>query len=91
MTSETWAKITARKDHKQKINQCQDQQDKEIFRKQYWEAYRQVKKNVRKDKRLFIHQLTEEDEAAARQCNMKRLYEITRSMSGKITNSQTNH
>ena len=86
MTPETWAKIATRKDLKQKINQCQDQQEKEDLRVQYWETNRQVKKSAREDKRRFIHQLTEEGETAARQHNMKRLYEITRSLSGKNTN-----
>jgi hypothetical protein len=33
--------------------------------------------------RRFIHELTEEAETAAGQHNMKRLYEITRTLSGK--------
>jgi len=86
LTPETWAKIEGRRELKQKINQCQDQQEKEELRAQYWEANRQVKKGAREDKRRFIHDMTEEAETAARQGNMKRLYEITRTMSGKNFN-----
>ena len=44
---------------------------------------RQVKKSTRADKRSFIHDLTEEAETAAGRREMKRLYEITRTLSGK--------
>ncbi|PVD36306.1 hypothetical protein C0Q70_03285 [Pomacea canaliculata] len=60
MTPETWAKIKSRKGLKQKLNQCQDQQEKEGPRAEYWEANRQVKSSVRKDNRCFAHELTEE-------------------------------
>ena len=44
---------------------------------------RQVKKSTRRDKRSFIHDLTEEAETAAGKRGMTRLYEITRTLSGK--------
>ena len=44
---------------------------------------RQVKKGTRVDKRSFIHDLTEEAETAAGKRDKKRLYEITRTLSGK--------
>ncbi|PVD19665.1 hypothetical protein C0Q70_20155 [Pomacea canaliculata] len=75
MTQETWAKIESRKGLKQKLKQCQDQQEKEGLRAKYWEANRQVKRSAREDKRRFTHELTEEAETAATQGNMKRLYE----------------
>ncbi|PVD26786.1 hypothetical protein C0Q70_14464 [Pomacea canaliculata] len=87
MTQETWAKIELRKGLKQKLNQCQDQQEKEGLRAKYWEANRQVKRSAREDKRRFTHELTEEAETAATQGNMKRLYEIIRTLSGKSVNS----
>ena len=86
LTPETWDKIEQRKELKQKINQCQDPQEKEDLRAKYVEANRQVKRSARGDKRRFIHDMTEEAEMAAKQNNMKRLYEITRTLSGKNAN-----
>jgi hypothetical protein len=83
MTQETWEKIERRRELKQKINRCQDQQEKTDLRAQYWEANREVKRDARNDKREFVHGLTEEAETAVNQNNMKRLYEITRALSGK--------
>ena len=45
-----------------------------------------MKKSARKDKRSHIEELTSEAETAAGQRNMKRLYEITRALSGKNNN-----
>ena len=45
-----------------------------------------MKRSARKDKRSYIEELTSEAETAAGQRNMKRLYEITRALSGKNNN-----
>ena len=58
-------------------------QQKQDLQAQYWELNRQVKKSTRADKMSFIHDLTEEAETAAGRRDMKRLYEITRTLSGK--------
>ncbi|PVD22580.1 hypothetical protein C0Q70_18397 [Pomacea canaliculata] len=89
MTPEIWAKIESRKGLQQKLNQCQDQLRKEDLRAEYWEANGQVQSSVREDKRRFIHELTEEAETAARQGNMKRLYEITKTLSGRNINQKS--
>ena len=86
LTTETWALITERKQLKDQVNQAQEHEEKQELQTLYWEKNRQVKKNARKDKRNFIEGLTQEAETAAGQRNMKRLYEITRTLSGK--NSQ---
>ena len=86
MTKGTWEKIEKRRDLKQETNRCCDQQQKEDLKAQYWEINREVKKSARQDKRQFIHNLTEEAEIAAKQNNMKRVYEITRALSGKSFN-----
>ena len=44
---------------------------------------RQVKKSTRADKTSFVHDLTEEAETAAGKRDMERVYEITRTLSGK--------
>ena len=68
---------------KNAINQTQDQQQKQDLLAQYWETNKQVKNSVRQDKRNFSNELTEEAETAAGKRDMKRLYEITRLLSGK--------
>ena len=56
---------------------------RENINTEYWATNRRVKRSARDDKRKFIHDMTEEAEVAARQNNMKRVYEITRTLSGK--------
>ncbi|XP_065941348.1 craniofacial development protein 2-like [Magallana gigas] len=89
MTAETWEIVKIRKELKQKINQCKDAQQKKGLKKEYRKANKQVKKNARKDRRQFVHDMTEETETSARQNNMKRLYEISRTLSGKNVNTNT--
>nr|KAG5686685.1 hypothetical protein BaRGS_013584 [Batillaria attramentaria] len=86
LTSDTWDLITERKRLKDLINHTDDQDDKRDLQAQYWDVNRQVKRSARNDKRNFINDLTEEAETAAGQRNMKRLYEITRTLSGKNNN-----
>ena len=86
ITSDTWTLITERKHLKDQINHMQDQDEKHELQAQYWEKNRQVKRSARQDKRNYIEELTAEAETAAGQRNMKRLYEITRSLSGKNSN-----
>jgi len=83
LTTETWALITERKQLKDQINQTQNQEKKQELQACYWDKNRAVKRNARRDKRKFIEELTQEAETAAGQRNMKRLYEITRTLSGK--------
>nr|KAG5702316.1 hypothetical protein BaRGS_002983 [Batillaria attramentaria] len=86
LTSDTWDLITERKRLKDLINHTDDQDDNRDLQAQYWDVNRQVKRSARNDKRNFINDLTEEAETAAGQRNMKRLYEITRTLSGKNNN-----
>nr|KAG5699547.1 hypothetical protein BaRGS_033743 [Batillaria attramentaria] len=86
LTSDTWDLITERKRLKDLINHTDDQDHKRDLQAQYWDVNRQVKRSARNDKRNFINGLAEEAETAAGQRNMKRLYEITRTLSGKNNN-----
>lgn len=56
------------------------------LKKEYREANTQVKKNARKDKRQFVHDMTKRQR---QQNNMKKLYEISRTLSGKNVNTNT--
>ena len=86
LTTDTWTLITERKHLKDLINHTQDQTVKQELQAQYWAVNRQVKRSARRDKRTYIDELAAEAENAAGQRNMKRLYEITRKLSGKNTN-----
>ena len=86
ISSETWTLIKDRRQLKDQINQTQDIAERQELQAHYWEMNRQVKRSARKDKRTYIEELTAEAENAAGQRNMKRLYEITRTLSGKNSN-----
>ena len=86
LTTETWTLIADRGYLKGQINQTSDNDEKRDLQARYWEVNRKVKKSARKDKRKFVEELTNEAETAAGQRNMKRLYEITRTLSGKSSN-----
>ncbi len=86
ITTKTWELIEQRKLLKELINQAKSQEERQELQVRYWELNRQVKRSVRKDKRNFIEDLTTEAEIAAGQRNMKRLYEITKTLSGKTIN-----
>jgi hypothetical protein len=71
---------------KDKINQLQDQAEKQELQTHYCETNHQVRRSARKDKRIYIKELTEEAKNAAGQRNIKGLYEITMTLSGKNSN-----
>ena len=74
---------------KENINRARTRLQKERAHAEYTEANKDVKKRVRKDKRMFIDDLAKEAEAAARQHNMKTLYDTTKQLSRKF--KATNH
>ncbi|RUS88701.1 hypothetical protein EGW08_003516 [Elysia chlorotica] len=83
ISPDSWNLIKERKEAKQKINHTQDQARKEELQGQYRELNQKVKRSTKQDKKNFIHELTEEAETAAGKGDMKRLYNITRTLSGK--------
>ncbi|KAK6987320.1 hypothetical protein BgiMline_017010 [Biomphalaria glabrata] len=87
LSAETWAKIQERKELKEKINQCQNEEQKANLRTQYGAVNKSVRKNARDDKKRFLHEMTVDAEKAAEQRDMKRLYDITRTLAGRNTNT----
>jgi hypothetical protein len=81
LKADTWDLIIEQKHLKNLINNANDKEHRWELQAQYWDVNRQVKRNAGGDKRRFIHDLTEEAETATGQQNMKRLYEITRTLS----------
>ena len=57
------------------LNNSKTRSAKQIASKAYTEANKEVKSNARKDKWVFVDKLTEEAEEAARQNNIKALYD----------------
>ena len=68
---------------KVEINNCAEQAKKNNLTSRYWQLDKDVKKSAKKDKKALFGTLATEAESAAGQRNMKRLYDITRTMSGK--------
>ena len=83
LSAETWNLITQRKRLKVDINSCSGQAKKSNLTSRYWQLNKDVRKSAKKDKKAFLDTLATEVESAAGQRNMKRLYDITRAMSGK--------
>ncbi|XP_065261983.1 uncharacterized protein LOC135879876 [Emys orbicularis] len=85
ITAETLTKIEDRKKKKAVVNNSRTRAAKAKAQKEYAEAHRVVKKNIRKDKRDYVDGLAAEAEQAAYNGNMKQLYDITKRLSGKFS------
>ncbi|XP_078357262.1 uncharacterized protein LOC144642146 [Oculina patagonica] len=83
LSNETWSLTLQRKGVKEEMNGCKEQARQRDLTSRYWKLNKDVRKSARKDKKEFFNALATEAETAAGQRNMKRLYEITRAMSGK--------
>jgi len=77
ITAETWGRIQLRKE-KQISNKQQAQED-------HAKTNREVKKNVKMDKRNYINGLAKEAEQAADSGNTRQLYDTTRTLAGKYS------
>jgi predicted nucleotidyltransferase len=67
----------------QEISTQLDLRKKAATQEEYQQAYREVKRNLNKDKRDYKESLTKEAEKSAYQVNMKELYMITKKLAGK--------
>ena len=83
LSAETWNLITQRKRLEVEINSCTEQAKKNNLTSRYWQLNKDIRKSAKKDKKAFFDTLAAEAESAAGQRNMKRLYDITRTMLGK--------
>ena len=83
LSAETWNLITQRKQLKAEIYSCTEQVKKSNLTSRYWQLNKDVRKNAKKDRKAFFDTLATEAESEAGQRNMKRLYDITRTTSGK--------
>lgn len=77
---ETWNLITKRKCFTVEINRCNEQARENSLTSRYCQLHKDVKKSAKKE---FFNALSTEAESAAGHRNMKRLYDITRIISGR--------
>jgi len=83
---ETWQKVEERKKLKQDLNQARTRQQKQCAANRYNEMAKEVKKQLREDKRAFFNEMAEQAETAAGKGDLKALYTTTRLMSGRRNN-----
>ncbi|XP_035692545.1 craniofacial development protein 2-like [Branchiostoma floridae] len=83
MSEGTWETVEERRKLKANIENCRTRNQKANAMKQYNSADRKVKKSCRRDKRKWISDKAAEAEEAASKQDMKTLYRITKTLSGK--------
>ena len=83
LLAETWNLITQRKRLKVEIGRCNEQDKKSSLTLIYQQFNMNVTTSTKKDNKEFYNTLATEDESTAGQGDMKRLYDITRTISGE--------
>ncbi|VDP58054.1 unnamed protein product [Schistosoma mattheei] len=87
---ETLDKIKERKNKKTAINNSRTRTEKVQAQAEYVEVNKQVKKSIRADKKKYVEELATTMEKAAREGNMKQLYDTTKKTSREIQSVPTN-
>ncbi|VDP41360.1 unnamed protein product [Schistosoma margrebowiei] len=82
---ETLDKIKERKNKKAAINNSRTRAEKVQAQAEYTEINKQVKRSIRADKKKYMEELAKTTEKAAREGNMKQLYDTTKKLSGKYS------
>ncbi|KAH9581405.1 hypothetical protein MS3_00000604 [Schistosoma haematobium] len=85
ISTETLDKIKERKNKKAAINNSQTRAEKVQAQAEYIEANKQVKRSIRADKKKYVEELATTAEKAAREGNMKQLYDTTKKLAGKYS------
>ncbi|VDP51352.1 unnamed protein product [Schistosoma margrebowiei] len=78
-------KIKERKNKKAAINNSRTRAEKVQAQAEYIEANKQVKRSIRADKKKYVEELATTAEKAAREGNLKQLYDTTKKLSGKYS------
>nr|KAG5707370.1 hypothetical protein BaRGS_005337 [Batillaria attramentaria] len=84
ISADTIQKLEARKEKKTVLNTSRTRRAKAKAQEEYTAADREVKRSIRKDKRDYIDNLASQAEEAARQGNLKDLYQVTKKLAGKF-------
>ncbi|VDP32451.1 unnamed protein product [Schistosoma curassoni] len=77
--------IKERKNEKTAINNSRTRAEKFQLQAEYIEANEQVKKSIRADRKKYVEELATTSEKAAREGNMKQLYDTTNKLAGKYS------
>nr|KAG5699763.1 hypothetical protein BaRGS_014179 [Batillaria attramentaria] len=84
ISADTIQKLEVRKEKKTALNTSRTRRAKAKAQEEYTAADREVKRSTRKDKRDYIDNLASQAEDAARQGNLKDLYQVTKKLAGKF-------
>ncbi|VDO75828.1 unnamed protein product [Schistosoma margrebowiei] len=82
ITVDTLDKIQERRNKKAAINISRTRSEKAKAQAEYTIVNKQVKKSIRTDKRKYVEDLAKTAEKAAREANMRQLYDITKKLFG---------
>ncbi|VDP35141.1 unnamed protein product [Schistosoma curassoni] len=82
---ETLDKIKERKNKRTAINNSRTRAEKVQAQAEYIEVNKQVERSIRADKKEYVEELATTAEKAAREGNMKQLYDTTRKLAGKYS------
>ncbi|VDO94058.1 unnamed protein product [Schistosoma margrebowiei] len=77
-------KIKERKNKKTAINNSRTRAERVQAQAEYIEANKQVNKSIRADKKKCVEELATTEEKAAREGNLKQLYDKTKKRAGNI-------
>ena len=87
ISNDTISKLEERKRKKEVLNSSRTRAGRARAQEEYTAADREVKKNIKKDKRDFIEDLASQAETAAGQGNLREVYQVTRKLAGKFQQS----
>ncbi|VDP74007.1 unnamed protein product [Schistosoma curassoni] len=85
ISTETLDKINERKKKKAAINNSRTRAAKVQAQAEYIEANKQVKWSIIADRKKYVEELATKAEKAARERNMKQLYDTTKKLAGKYS------
>ena len=87
LSDDTIKTIEDRRVIKRRLDQAKTRAQKQQHQHKYNALNKEVKKRARRDKREVVNRLANEAEQAARKNDMKTLYDITRRLSGRKSNT----
>ena len=84
LSDEILQKVEERRRKKTVVNNSRTRAQKAKAQKEYNDAHRAVKQNVRNDKKSYIESLADDAEQASRTGNLQDLYSVIRKISGRF-------
>ncbi|VDO76296.1 unnamed protein product [Schistosoma margrebowiei] len=81
ITDDTLDKIQERRNKKAAINTSRTRAEKDKAQAEYTEVNKRMKRSIRTDERKYVEDLAKTAEKAAREGNMRQLYDTTKKLS----------